>query len=238
MVWVVGDAVVNGSETGTSFRQALYLKEIGFNVHDIMIYQKTGVSYPSINRYTQVFDFMIILSKGKPKTFNPICDVPKLWAGSWGKLSTRNKDGSLKCRNLPNEGKGCSGRAEDGRYGYKQRSNIWILKNGYGFGSRDKIAYQHPATFPEQLPNDHIITWSNPGNLIFDPFCGSGTTLKMALLNNRKFIGVDISEEYCEIAAKRLVGVFTKLPVLSDGLAPDHKDQNVKDGAQGMLFCN
>ena len=139
---------------------------------------------------------------------------------------------------MKNEGKGTSGRSEDGRYGYKQRSNIWIIKNGYGFGSRDKIAYQHPATFPEQLPNDHIITWSNPGDLIFDPFCGSGTTLKMALLNNRKFIGVDISEEYCEIAAKRLVGVFTKLPVLSDGLAPDHKDQNVKDGAQGMLFCN
>ncbi len=221
VVWVVNDGVINGSKSLTSFKQSLYFKEIGFNVHDIMIYQKTGVSYPSINRYTQIFDFMIILSKGKPKTFNPICDVPKLWEGSWGQLSTRNCDGSLKRRNLKNEGKGSSGRSEDGRYGYKQRSNIWIIKNGYGFGSRDKIAYQHPATFPEQLPNDHIITWSNPGDLIFDPFCGSGTTLKMALLNNRKFIGVDISEEYCEIAVKRLVGVFTKLPVLSAGQVPD-----------------
>ena len=224
VIWVVGDSVVNGSESGTSFRQALFFQEIGFNIHDTMIYEKTGVSYPSIGRYTPIFDYMFVFSKGKPKTFNPICDLPKLWEGSWGKLSTRNKDGSLKCRNLPNEGKGCSGRAEDGRYGYKQRTNIWVIKNGRGFGTKDDIAYQHPATFPEQLPNDHIITWSNPGDLIFDPMCGSGTTLKMALLNSRKFIGVDISQRYCEIAVKRLAAVSPELLIFSDGQALDDTD--------------
>ncbi len=237
VIWVVGDTVVNGSETGTSFRQALFFQEIGFKIHDTMIYEKTGVSYPSIGRYTPIFDYMFVFSKGKPKTFNPICDLPKLWEGSWGKLSTRNKDGSLKCRDLPNEGKGSSGRAEDGRYGYKQRTNIWVIKNGHGFGSRDKIAYEHPAIFPEQLANDHIITWSNPGDLIFDPMCGSGTTLKMALLNARKLIGVDISQKYCEIAVKRLVGVFTKLPVFSVGQGPDRADQYRGDRAQRMIFC-
>lgn len=204
LVWVVGDAVVNGSETGTAFGQAQYFMKIGFRLHDTMIYQKTGVSYPSHGRYTQAFEYMFIFSKGKPKTFNPISDVPKRWSGSWGKLSTRNRNGSLKRRNLQNEGKGSSGRAEDGRYGYKLRNNVWVIRNGHGFGTRDDIAYKHPATFPEKLANDHIITWSNPGDLILDPLCGSGTTPKMAKVNGRQFVGIDISEEYCAIARKRI----------------------------------
>ncbi len=174
VVWVVGDAVVEGSETGTSFRQALFFQEIGFNIHDTMIYEKTGVSFPSLGRYTQLFEYMFVFSKGKPKKFHPIKDVPKRWpGGSWGRTSRRKQDGTLDTKTI---------REGDGS-GFKQRSNIWIIKNGHGFGTKDDIAYQHPATFPEQLANDHIITWSNPGDLIFDPMCGSGTTPKMALLN-------------------------------------------------------
>jgi site-specific DNA-methyltransferase (adenine-specific) len=208
VVWVVGDATINGDETGTSFRQALYFKEIGFKLHDTMIYEKTGVSYPSIGRYTQIFEYMFVFSKGKPNKFNPIKDVAKRWPeGSWGKTSSRKQDGTLDTKTLK-EGDGS---------GFKQRTNIWIIRNGYGFGTKDKITYQHPASFPEKLAKGHILSWSNPDDLVFDPFSGSGTTLKMALINNRKFIGVDISQKYCEIAVKRLVGVFTKLPVLSAG---------------------
>lgn len=228
VVWIVGDATINGDETGTSFKQALYFKEIGFKLHDTMIYEKTGVSYPSIGRYTQIFEYMFVFSKGKPNKFNPIKDVAKRWPeGSWGKTSRRKRDGTLDPKTLK-EGDGS---------GFKQRTNIWIIRNGRGFGSRDKIAYEHPATFPEQIPNDHIITWSNLGDLIFDPFCGSGTTLKMALLNGRKFIGVDVSQKYCDIAVKRLVGVFPELPVFSVGQGLHNADQNIKDGAQGMLLC-
>ena len=215
VVWVVGDAVVNGSKTLTSFRQALYFKEIGFNVHDVMIYQKTGASYPSNNRYTQLFDYMIVLSKGKPKTFNPICDAPKRWpGGSWGQTSRRKADGTLDTQTI---------KQGDGN-GFKKRSNIWVIKNGRGFGTKDVIAYEHPATFPEDLADGHVLTWSNPGDLIFDPMCGSGTTLKMALINGRRFIGVDISQKYCSIAIKRLSAVSPELPFFSVNQALDRKD--------------
>jgi site-specific DNA-methyltransferase (adenine-specific) len=204
VVWVVGDATINGSETGTSFKQALFFMEIGFNLHDTMIYSKSGVTFSSEGRYTQVFEYMFVFSKGKPKTFNPICDEPKLWEGSWGALSTRNKDGSLTARNLDNEGKGSSGRAEGSEYGFKQRTNIWKIRNGHGFGTRDEIAVLHSSTYPDELVLGHCITWSNPGDLVFDPMAGSGTTLKVAKMNNRNYLGVEINEEYCRIARKRM----------------------------------
>jgi site-specific DNA-methyltransferase (adenine-specific) len=205
VVWVVGDATINGSETGTSFRQALYFKEIGFNLNDTMIYEKPGNRYPFCqSRYIQSHEYMFVLSKWKPKTFNPIIDEPRQWLGSWSGLSMRNKDGSLSTKILENEGMGASGRAEGIEYGFKPRTNVWRIKNGYGFSHSDDFAYLHHSSFPQQLSTDHIITWSNPGDLVFDPMVGSGTTCISALLNNRRFIGVDISEENCQIARKRL----------------------------------
>ena len=195
VVWVVGDATVDGSETGTSFRQALYFKEIGFNLHDTMIYRckKPPLTH---NRYEQGFEFMFILSKGKPKTFNPIMKKNKYFGqnylrnGDWAS----GKDGSAV-------------RQRDGvalvkEYGIKE--NVWEYFRKGSSHTSDKIAFQHPAIFPEQLANDHILTWSNEGDLILDPMCGSGTTCKMAMVNNRNYIGIDISEEYCEIARKRI----------------------------------
>lgn len=207
VVWVVGDSTVNGSETGTSFKHALQFKSSGFNIHDTMIYQKTGFNFPSSNRYHQLFEYMFVFSKGKPKTFNPICDEIKLWGGSWGKTRVRKKDGTLSDRNVGNEG--CAGIR--GNYGYKKRSNIWKITNSRGFGQKDKIAYEHPATFPEKLAEDHIISWSNPGDLVLDPMCGSGTVCKYACILRRNYIGIDISEKYCEIAKKQLGSVETKL---------------------------
>ena len=205
VVWVVADATIDGSETGNSFKQALYFKDIGFNLNDTMIYLKPGNRYPFCqNRYIQLFEYMFIFSKGKPKTFTPIRDEPRLWEGSWSGLTMRNKDGSLSTKILENEGMGASGRAEGTEYGFKPRGNVWLINNGYGFAHKDVFAYLHHSSFPMELSNDHILSWSHPGDLVFDPMCGAGTTCVSALLNNRRFIGVDISEENCQIARKRL----------------------------------
>lgn len=205
VVWVVGDETIAGGKSGTSFRQALIFQETGFLIHDVMIYQKTGTSYPSKGRYTQIFEHMMVFSRGSPKTFNPIKDVPKLWEGSWGKTTQRRKDGSLQENKSTNCGKGRTGRATDGRYGFKQRTNIWTYVNGKKFAHTDELAYKHPATFPEKLAEDHILTWTNVGDVVLDPMCGSGTTLKMARKNGRLYIGIDISREYCELAAARVL---------------------------------
>ena len=193
VVWVVGDATIKGSESGTSFKQALYFKECGFNLHDTMIYEKSGVM-PSVNRYCQMFEYMFVLSKGKPLKTNLIKDRKNNWGGTetFSNITIRQKDGSLKKKDKK--------RIKE----YGLRFNIWRIINGGGFGQKDKIAYKHPATFPEQLANDHIISWSNEGDLVYDPFTGSGTTVKMAKLNNRNYVGSEISEEYCEIIEQRL----------------------------------
>lgn len=183
VVWVVGDQTFKGSESGTSFKQALYFKEIGFNLHDTMIYEKSGFAYPESNRYAQIFEYMFILSKGKPNTVNLIKDRPNKYVGTMG-------------------GNHRGGLCKRGEFG--TRFNIWRYNNGKFNSSKDKVAFKHPAIFPEKLAEDHILSWSNEGDLVFDPFAGSGTTLKMAKVNNRKFIGMEISKEYCDIIKERL----------------------------------
>lgn len=190
VVWVVGDATVNGSETGTSFKQALYFMQCGFNLHDTMIYHKHSPPLTH-NRYEQHFEYMFILSKGKPKTFNPILEK-KIWEDNrTQKAIRREKDGSSDI--------GYAGKSEN-----KIKGNVWKYNVGGGHVTDDKIAYKHPAIFPEQLANDHIISWSNEGDVIYDPFMGSGTTAKMSILNNRNWIGSEISSEYCNIIEERI----------------------------------
>jgi len=186
VVWVVGDATIKGSETGTSFKQALYFREIGFNLHDTMIYQKNGFRFPFPNRYHQVFEYMFIFSRGIPKSFNPINDRKNIHIDSAGRNMKREKDGSKTYRNefVPME--------------YGKRYNVW----NYNIGGKNK--YNHPAIFPEKLAGDHIKSWSNEGDIILDPMNGSGTTTKMAKLLKRRFIGIDVSDEYCKIAEERL----------------------------------
>jgi site-specific DNA-methyltransferase (adenine-specific) len=135
---------------------------------------------------------MFIMSRGAPKTFNPLV-VEKNWKGSWGQTTRRQKDGSLESQDI-----------KSGDDKFKIRSNIWEYHNGYGFGAKDDIALLHPGRFPDKLAEDHVLSWSNVGDLVFDPLCGSGTTGVAALKLNRRFIGVDISEEYCQISRKRL----------------------------------
>ena len=191
VVWIVGDATIKGSETGTSFRQALYFKEIGFNLHDTMIYIKNGgLNSGSLKAYQQKFEYMFVFSKGTPKTVNLIKDRPNKYVENRIKKK-KQKDGTYVEQHFKTEE-------------YGTRYNYWIYDTGSGKSTKDKIAFNHPAIFPEQLAEDHIISWSNPGDIVFDPFLGSGTTAKMAVLNDRKYIGFEISKEYFDIACQRL----------------------------------
>ena len=194
VVWIVGDATINGCESGTSFRQALKFIEVGFKLHDTMIYEKNTSSFPAKrtgNRYTQIFEYMFVFCKGKITTSNLICDKPNKWAGhtNWGKNTNRLKNGELQettdIKPVPD---------------FSPRNNIWKYNVGKGFNSSDKESHEHPAIFPEQLAEDHILSWSKEGDIVLDPFSGSGTTCKMAKKNNRLYIGIDISEDYCKLA--------------------------------------
>jgi len=185
VVWVVGDATIKGSETGTSFKQALYFKEIGFNLHDTMIWRKTD-AIPQIikTRYTACFEYMFVFSKGKPKTTN-IIEIP---TKNPGKIVTRKSNNP---ESMMAKEKTVTTKAT--RLGF----NIWEISAGVK-------SFGHPAVYSEKLAEDHILSWSNEGDTILDPMCGSGTTLKMAKKNNRNYIGIEISEEYCKIAEARL----------------------------------
>lgn len=181
VVWVVNDETKKGDESGTSFRQALYFKEIGFNLHDTMIWHKpNSFNFGSNACYRQSFEYMFVFAKGKIKTVNLIKDVPTKMAGKTAKGARKHRDGG-RDTDVPDF------VVPD----MKRRDNVW------GILVAQERGYKHPAIFPEELASDHIISWSNPGELVYDPFMGSGTTAKMAILNERNFIGSEISSEYC-----------------------------------------
>jgi site-specific DNA-methyltransferase (adenine-specific) len=199
VVWVVGDATINGSETGTSFRQALYFKEIGFNLHDTMIYRKHNYTPLTHNRYEQEWEYMFCFSKGKPKTFNPI-KTPCKYAGqrTWGN-PTMYKDNSGELTQINGYVIGDT----------KIHGNIFSYQ--VGMAQTGKI--NHPAMFPEQLATDHILSWSNEGDIVLDPFAGSGTTGVACINTNRKFILIEKDPTYCEIIRKRIANTQPMLMV-------------------------
>jgi len=185
VVWVVGDATIKGSETGTSFKQALWAMECGFNLHDTMIWEKEAFSNPFPNRYHQVFEYMFIFCKGKIALFNGISDRKNKHAGKTVSSTVREADGSLHKRKpkLIND--------------YGKRFNVWkqtVKKQRGG----------HPAPFPISLVNDHIISWSNENNTILDPFMGSGTTGVACVNLNRNFIGIEMDDTYFNDAKDRI----------------------------------
>ncbi len=199
VVWIVGDATVNGSETGTSFKQALYFKEIGFNLHDTMIYHRIS-PFPDVIRYQQGFEYMFVFSKGKPKVFNPLREIKSINSFNSHIKTHRQKNGLIT---KPND-KAKERFKKSLKDKTKTKSNVWYCPSGYMQSTKDKIAYEHPAIFPEKLANDHIISWSDENDLIYDCFMGSGTTAKMSLRNDRNFIGSEMSAEYCDIANNRI----------------------------------
>lgn len=190
VVWVVGDKIKKGNKSLTGFKQALYFQQVGFNVHDVMIYKKKNTPFMRSNAYTNCFEFMFVLCKGSPSTFNPL------------KAKTVRQGKEMLPFNKGADGVNKKILAE--LKPEKTKTNIWDYAVGYGGSTTDKFAFAHPAIFPEKLAEDHILSWTNEGDVVFDPMCGSGTTCKMAKRNNRHYIGCDISKEYVDLARERL----------------------------------
>lgn len=199
VVWVVSDEVVKGSESGNSFRQALYFKETGFKLHDTMIYEKNSSSFPARkdgNRYTQIFEYMFVLCKGKLRTVNLICDKRNKWAGhtNWGMNTMYNRQGELtKTGNIKPVPE------------FSPRTNIWKYSVGFNVNKG-----KHPAVFPYKLAEDIIVSFSNEGDTVFDPFLGSGTTLFASLKNKRRFIGCEIDKTYFAALPPNLGGYLKR----------------------------
>lgn len=189
MVWNVADQTVNGSESGTSFRQALYAMDCGLRLHDTMIYCKEGVTYLDANRYHPAFEYMFVFSKGAPSYFEGIKDWKNKWGGSKMHGTDRNPDGTTSKIN------GHGNLVPD----YGLRRNWWVISNPYTGETKG-----HPAPMPYSMAYDHISTWSKPSDIVFDPFMGSGTTAVAALKQGRKFVGTEVDETYFGIACERI----------------------------------
>ena len=202
VVWVVADATIKGSETGTSFKQALHFKEIGFNLHDTMIFQKTN-PIPQIyrKRYNNIFEYMFVFSKGEVKTHNAI------------KVDCSHAGLQLNGTTYKNYSKGEQKREKMAKPVKKKKikGNIWEYV--VGKKAEDQEAKGHPAPFPCALARDHINSWTNEGDVVLDPMNGSGTTCISALQLNRKYIGIDMSHEYCEMARER-IAIIESQPTL------------------------
>ena len=200
VVWVVGDATNKGSETGTSFRQALFFKECGFDLFDTMIYQKTGTPFPQKDRYNQIFEYMFVFSKGKPNTFNPVMKKNVTAGAVRNSRKFRNADGDM----VP----GFNGKPVN-EWGVE--NNIWLIRNGMYKSSKDIVAFEHPAIFPEELALKHIISWTKESDLVYDPFMGSGTTAKCAIQLKRNWIGSEVNSEYVDIIKRRVENVSNEM---------------------------
>jgi len=184
IMWNVQDATINGSRTGTSFKQALYFMELGLNLYDHLIWQKTGTPFPSNVRYRNVWENMFVFSKGKPKHFNPILRKNKMGGDSRNRRRERNKDGELIMQER---------RVEVKEWGIE--NNVWVISNHFKKTDKKRIE-NHPAIMPEELVRRHIQSWCKEGDIVYDPFSGSGTTCKVALEMNRNYIGSEINPEY------------------------------------------
>lgn len=194
IVWVVGDGVVDGQETGTSMRQALHFQKIGLRLHDTMVYEKHSFRFPDETRYYQTWEYMFVFSNGKPRVYSPIEDRVVSRAGEKVHGTTIDAKGNRTSVN----------HVQRVMKDIGVRHNVWKYAGVPGAGTKDRIAYEHPATFPEALARDHILSWSNEGDIVLDPFSGSGTTAKMAKHNGRRFIGIEVNPEYVEISRNRL----------------------------------
>ena len=193
LVWVVADQIIDGNQTGESFRQALVFKELGLKLHDTIIYTvkgRPGITWPT--RHTPGYQYMFIFANEKPKSFNPIPDVPTIWDKA-SSPTRRQPDGTTT--------KQLGYKIPD----YVFRTNVWTYDPGFNKAHPGyPQAHQHPATFPYKLAADHIKTWTNPGDLVLDPMCGSGTTIRAALDLNRGGVGIEIHKPYVELARARL----------------------------------
>lgn len=189
-VWVVGERILRGSRTLTSFEHALIGRDLGWRVHDVMIYQKRNTPFKRRGAYTNCYELMIVFSRGKPRTFNPLMERT-VKSGIVTAPYSKGPDGVNRYRRVA-------------RNKEKVRNNIWPYSVGLYGSTADRIAFQHPAILPERLAEDHVLSWSNEGDVVLDPMCGSGTTCKAARRNGRRWLGIEVSPEYADIARRRV----------------------------------
>jgi DNA modification methylase len=194
LVWVVQDQTPKGNQTGTSFRHALFFKDLGFRLHQTLVMQKFGRRSPCLVRYDVVHEYAFVFSKGKPHTINLIHDKPNSTAGAPVRNTGRSKDGTLFSYYVPDKV----------IKPYGTRGSIWSYVASGGNSTKDREAYEHPALMPEAMAEDHIISWSRPGDLVLDPMAGAATTCKMAMFNHRKYLGFEIHRPYFDIGVRRL----------------------------------
>jgi site-specific DNA-methyltransferase (adenine-specific) len=194
VVWVVQNQIVDGGESAEGFRQCLHFRELGFRLHNTIIMARNGRRSPSTVRYVPSPEYAFVLSKGRPRAINLIQDRPNSTAGERLKQSIRFPDGSLVTRTYETKFTPDLG----------QRGTVWVYDAGYHKTTKDQFAFEHPALMPEAMARDLIWSWSRPGDLVFDPMCGAGTTCKMAVLLGRHFLGLEIVARYCDIARERV----------------------------------
>ena len=195
LVWVVADAIVDGSETGTSFRQALFFLSLGLRLHRTLIYEAKGVAKQIKRAYPRTMQYMFVFANGMPASINRIEDVPTQYAGSLGSGGTkRQQDDSMKLV------------APFQRSSFVPRSSVWRYDAGYRkcHPGEGPLPHEHPATFPRRLAADHIRSWTNPGDLVLDPMAGSGTTLRAAVDLGRRAVGVEVNPDYCDLIRRRM----------------------------------
>lgn len=192
LCWVVGDQIRDGGQTGSSFRQALYLKGLGFRLHNTLVIEKQLARGISKVRYGVAPEFVFVFSKGRPRSINLIRDKANKFGGQLMRFSTRGRDGTTSDTE----------KALIRPFGV--RGNVWRYTTGSRVTAKERYAFQHPALMPEKLAKDLIVSWSKPGDLVLDPFGGAGTTAKMALLNHRRYLSIEAHAPYHGLAVRRL----------------------------------
>ena len=193
LVWIVADATIDGDETGSSFRQALYFKEHGLVLHDTMIYRKLGgPASGTKTRHKNGFEYMFVFSNGKPKTVRILEDKITKYPEPDRQVTRRQPDGTLEY--------GPRGVVPE----VTLRDNVWEYSPGFRKSAENPIAHNHPAIFHIALAKDHIRTWTAPGDLVIDPMVGSGTTMRAAKDLNRLAIGIEIHSDYIDVIKERV----------------------------------
>lgn len=194
--WVVRNQIVKERENLQAEKEKLFFADdLGLWPHQTIIGAPKGVPLPQSRRYASNFDYVYVFSKGHPRIVNIIRD------------RRNSRFGDLKSNRLIRESNGserlaCGGEYAIAKWGF--RSNLWSYSTGGNHTATDRISAKHPARMGEPLAEDLIISFSKPGDLVFDPFAGAGTSLKMALLNQRQWLGVEIFDEYVELIEKRM----------------------------------
>lgn len=223
-VMVIADGTKNQRKSMTTFRTAVAWEDAGWSLFESVIYSRDG--RPGAwwaTRFRVDHEHILMFYKGKrprPVTHHDGLRVPSKHAGKKWTGTQRLTDGTLV--------KTSATVAAD-----KCRGTIWHYATSNSEGNRTKA--KHPATFPDALARDVILALSAPGDVVYDPMMGSGTSVVIAAQEGRRWLGNDFFAEYVEIAQQRLA-VEAHTPLVSvTSICSECGDDEV---CEGHLFCS